>query len=55
MTSTTPKYNEANLKKCGPARRIKTKTTDYETITAAAIHVVAIAVVLLDVFVWRAG
>ena len=49
------KYNEDNLKKCGPAPRIKVKPTDYALWALVAANTFAVVVVLLDVFYWRAG
>jgi len=49
------KYNEDNLRKCGPAPRIKVKPVDYLPWVLAAVNAVAAVVILLDVFYWRAG
>lgn len=50
-----PKYNEDNLKKCGPAPRIPTKNVDLTLLALIAVEVLAIVVILLDVFYWRLG
>lgn len=50
-----PKYNEDNLRKCGPAPRIKVKPTNYVLWVMVATNVLAIIVILLDVFYWRLG